>query len=249
MARTETDEGIENTFGIAPERVTETPPEGAGLEMVTVQEVLAFDARAEAAHCREETTGAVTSEMVAALEEPLREAVTVALWAEVNWPAVAVKFAVVEPAATETDGEATLTLPVVWSPTVTPPVPAGLLSVTVQVDAAPGFNDAGVQTRELIVICCSTVIVPPVAAIARAVPLGSTPITLLSPTASTLEEVTVADSVATTPLAIALAFMPLTRHVTLPKPAAQLIVLPALVEAAPGVTVIFENAAEYVNVH
>lgn len=113
-----------------------------------------------------------------------------------------------------------------------------------QVDAPPGFKDPGLQIREPIVICWSTVTVPPVAAIATAVPVGSTPTTLLSPTASTLEEVTFADSVATTPLAIAFAFMPLTMHVTLPKPAAQLIVLPALVEAAPGVTVIFENAAE-----
>lgn len=79
LARTGADVGMENTFGIAPERATETPPDGAGLESVTVQEVLALDTRVEAAHCSEEITGAVTSEMVAAFEEPLREAVTVAL--------------------------------------------------------------------------------------------------------------------------------------------------------------------------
>ena len=79
LARTATDEGIENTFAIVPERVTEAPPAGAGVDSVTVQDVLPLDARLDAAHCSDEMTGAVTSEMVAADEEPLREAVTVAL--------------------------------------------------------------------------------------------------------------------------------------------------------------------------
>ena len=79
LARTETEEGMEKTLAIAPERVTETPPEGAGVEIVTVQEVLALEARVEAAQRSEERAAAAFSVIVADFEEPLREAVTVAL--------------------------------------------------------------------------------------------------------------------------------------------------------------------------
>jgi hypothetical protein len=79
LAGTVTEEGIVKTFGIAPERLTERPPEGAAAESVTVHEVLLLEVRLEAPHCKFEITVAVTSEIVAGAEEPLREAVTVAL--------------------------------------------------------------------------------------------------------------------------------------------------------------------------
>ena len=77
LARTETEEGMEKTLAMAPERVTETPPEGAGLDIVTVQEVLALEARVEAVHCSEETSVGAVRETLKGAEEPLREAVMV----------------------------------------------------------------------------------------------------------------------------------------------------------------------------
>jgi hypothetical protein len=78
LARTETEDGIEKTLAIAPERDTEVA-ESTVLFRVTVQEVLAFETSEEAAHCTDETLGSVTSEIDAVLEEPLREAVTAAV--------------------------------------------------------------------------------------------------------------------------------------------------------------------------
>jgi hypothetical protein len=50
-----------------------------GLESVTVQVAFALDARLAAAHWSEEMTSGATREMEADLEEPLRDAVMVAV--------------------------------------------------------------------------------------------------------------------------------------------------------------------------
>jgi hypothetical protein len=60
-------------------RVTVAPLERAGFESVMVQVVLELAARLVAAHCREEMVGSVASVMVAVCEDPLRDAVTVAV--------------------------------------------------------------------------------------------------------------------------------------------------------------------------
>ena len=79
MARTDTEDGIEKTLAIAPERETETPLDGAGAESMTVHEVLALGARVGAAHFSDETTVSAVRLIVNCAEEPFREAVTVAL--------------------------------------------------------------------------------------------------------------------------------------------------------------------------
>lgn len=79
LAATETDGGMEKTLAMAPERETETPPEGACAESVTVQEVLLMELKVEAPHCKDEIDAGGASEMLKGVEEPLREAVIVAV--------------------------------------------------------------------------------------------------------------------------------------------------------------------------
>ena len=78
LAATETDAGMVKTLAMPPERETEAP-EGAGAESVTVQEVLEIETRVEAAHCSEEINTEALSDILNDAEEPLREAVTVAV--------------------------------------------------------------------------------------------------------------------------------------------------------------------------
>ena len=79
LAATATDNGMEKTLAIAPERETETPPEGAAAESATVQEVLLMEVRVGVPHCSEEIDTGAVSEMLKDAEDPLREAVSVAV--------------------------------------------------------------------------------------------------------------------------------------------------------------------------
>jgi hypothetical protein len=79
LAVTETDVGIVKTLAMAPVRDTETPPEGAGAESVTVQEVLLLEFRPEDPHCSEEINTGAASEILKDAEDPLREAIIVAV--------------------------------------------------------------------------------------------------------------------------------------------------------------------------
>jgi hypothetical protein len=160
-----------------------------------------------------------------------------------------VKVAVLEPAVTTTDGETTLMPPVVLSATVAPPVPAGSAEVIGQVDAASGINEPGLQASELGVTGARTLTVPPVAVIVTTRPPGVAPRALVASIAVAVEEETVADKVATTPLAIASAFIPLSMQVYPSDPAAHVILLPPAVEAAPAITEMFETAPRYAKVH
>jgi hypothetical protein len=78
-AATVTVDGRVRTFAIAPPIVTAAPPAGAAADSVTVQVVLPLGPRVPVAHCTEETRAATLRERLALLEEPLSEAVTVAL--------------------------------------------------------------------------------------------------------------------------------------------------------------------------
>ena len=63
---TVTEAGIVSVV-VLSDSVTALPPAAAALESVTVQVVLAFDARLEAAHCKLEIVTDALSEMVAVL--------------------------------------------------------------------------------------------------------------------------------------------------------------------------------------
>jgi hypothetical protein len=119
-----------------------------------------------------------------------------------------VNVAVFEPAATvrEEAGES-VTLPVDPSVTAAPPDPAAL-RVTVQVVSAPGPRVVGLQAVDVIVgSAAATTIEPPAPVIVTALPAGSEPKELLTPKVVVPE--TVAETLATIPLPIAVAFMPL----------------------------------------
>ena len=55
------------------------PPAPAALENVSVQMVEVLDARLVAAHCKEESVNVDTSDRVTGCEDPLSDAVTVAV--------------------------------------------------------------------------------------------------------------------------------------------------------------------------
>jgi len=78
-AATVTDAGTVRTLAIAPPIVTTAPPAGATLVRVTVQVVLALETRVPVAHCRVETSTGAESVRFTGAEEPLSDAVTVAV--------------------------------------------------------------------------------------------------------------------------------------------------------------------------
>jgi len=73
---TVTEEGTVRTLAMAPLSVTEVPVAGAAFVRVTVQVVLALEARVPVAHCREETSMEPESTRLTDFDEPFREAVT-----------------------------------------------------------------------------------------------------------------------------------------------------------------------------
>lgn len=130
--------GIVRTLLTEAEIATEAPPAGAALDKVTVQVVALLDDSPAAPHCSDEIRGSVAKAMVALAVTPLREAVTVALWSDLNCPAVAVNVPMFDPAPIASEFAARAIAPVAPRLTFAPPGPAGPLRVTVQVVEPPG---------------------------------------------------------------------------------------------------------------
>ena len=78
LAATLTEDGMVSRDGALLESVT-TVLVVVDLDRLTVQVVLALDARLAAAHCSEDMVGRVASESVARTDEPFSVAVTVAV--------------------------------------------------------------------------------------------------------------------------------------------------------------------------
>jgi hypothetical protein len=78
LAGTVTDAGTVRAARLS-ERLTAAPPAGADFESVTVQVVLAFALRADAAHCSPVTRGGALSVKEKFAKEPFSDAVTVAV--------------------------------------------------------------------------------------------------------------------------------------------------------------------------
>jgi hypothetical protein len=118
---------------MATDKETETPPAGAGLLRVMVQEVLVLETTVEAAHCRDEIRTAAVREILNGVEEPFSVALIVAVRSEGMETEEAVKPAVVALAGTGTDAGIEKTLAMAPDKEMgTPKVGAGLLRVTVQ---------------------------------------------------------------------------------------------------------------------
>ena len=246
LPTTATEAGTVRTPAMPPETTTTTPPDGAAVLNVIVQVVLAFGPRLAAAHCRDETcavpvvaVAVADSVRVAVRDAPLKDAVTLALWFELNWPAETVKFPPVDPAAIARVVDAILMLPAAASETVTPPEGAGPLSVTAQLETAPGLRELELHAKAVMVRGWATelrLIVPPDTVIARALPVDEAPIAPVTPILMLDEPETVADTVAITPLGMRFAFIPLAIQVRPPLNEAHAIVLPAAVRIDVAVT-------------
>jgi hypothetical protein len=113
------------------------PPEGAGSESTTVQ-VLELPAEIELGeHASEDTVVAALRDREAVCDEVPSVAVTVAVWLEVMVPAVAVKVALLTPAATVTEAGVVSEALLSEIVSAVPPAGAALEIVTTHVaDAA-----------------------------------------------------------------------------------------------------------------
>jgi hypothetical protein len=134
-------------------------------------------------------------------------------------------------------------LPAVASVTCAPLDPAEPLRVTVQVALAPGFKDAGLHARELTVAVPLTLTVPAVALTEEGSPPGVDASSPLIPMLIAAEPLTVADTVAITPFAIAVAFIPLATQLYPAGAAAHVNVLPAALNAGPAETETLDTLA------
>jgi hypothetical protein len=154
--------------------------------------------------------------MEAVLETPLRVAVTVAVESEVIVPAVTVKVAEVLPELTVTDEGVVSRELLSASETATPPLGAAMDRVTVQVALADELSEVGVHERlvRLGVATAPPVMVAPAPAIIVALPEGSDAKGLLTATAVVVTPTPIVRfTVAATPFAIVVVFMPYSRQV------------------------------------
>ena len=236
-AATVTEPGTDNA-ALLSERLTDEPPVGAAWDSVTVQVELPPEATLFGTHCNVVTlTAAGVTVTEAVVELPLSEAVTVTAWLALTLPAVAVKVAVVEPAATVTDAGTVRAALLTETATVAPPVGAAIESVAVQVEVDPEATLAGEHCRAETV--GRTVIVPPEPETIKSIPFVKAPMAFVigSEIVPLLVDARVAVATATTPLAIELEFRPLATQVTDPAAELQFRVSPAAVRAAPAAMV------------
>jgi hypothetical protein len=146
-AATLTEAGIV-TNALLSESATTAPPVGARLLKVTVQEAVVPEPRVAGVHANEVSVTGGVRLIVAVLELPFKDAVTVTVCAAAIAPAVALNVPVVEPATTVSDdGTVTIALSSVTEIRL-PPTGAALFNVTVQVLTPPDTKLAGAQTSD-----------------------------------------------------------------------------------------------------
>jgi len=248
---TVTDDGVVNCE-LLSDSVTAVPPVAALLN-VTVQVLLPLELTVVGLHASDDNVTGADRLTVAVCEMPLSVAVTVVLWSLVIVPAVTVNVAVVAFAATVTDVGVVKSELLSESVTTVPPVGAAELNITVHVLVPLELSVVGVQDTETSdgAVVVEPIIVPPVVETDIALPAADAAVLL--PTAIEVEltpDAIVTFTDATTPFAMVLAFIPDARHVYVPDPPMQVIVLPALVSAAPAVAEIaITSEAANVNVH
>jgi len=226
------DAGTVNEDGALLEIVTTAPAE-ADFDRLTVQLVLAPAARLAAAHCSAEIVGRVTRATVVALDEPLREAVTVAVWSDVKDLVVNVNVPLPDPAGIAREVGTVRSDELELRPTVPPPVP---LRITVQLPEVPGPNAPGTHAIELTVVTGTTAMVPPTPVTATRSPAAEAAKVLLILTGTPTPPARVTETVARTPSWIVVPFAPHATHLYEPAPALQDTVLPAAADAGPAVT-------------
>ena len=150
-AVTVTEAGTVNK-GLLLDSGTATPPEGAAPEKVTVQVELPAVPRLDWLQPRELSTTGAVSDRVAVWVLLLYVAVTVADPSLLIVPAVAVKVAVVAPAATATEAGTVSNPLLLDSVMLAPPAGAAEDTVTVHVELLPVARAVGLHPIELIKI-------------------------------------------------------------------------------------------------
>jgi hypothetical protein len=140
--------GTDNA-ALVTESATLAPPTGAGPEIETVQVVLPLTSSVVGEHARplSRRLGGVIV-MVAVRMVPPAAAATVAVCAVPGAPPVAVKVVLAPPLATVAEAGTVNAELLLESVTAWPPAGAALLSVTVQVEAAPAASVAGLQESD-----------------------------------------------------------------------------------------------------
>jgi len=220
-AATTTEPGVVSAAELSV-MVTVVPPAGAACEMVTVQVALAFEPRLAGAHCRAVTVVSAVKETEVLCEDPFRLAEIVTPWAAETAPAVAVKLALLAPAATATEAGTLSRAELDPSCTVVTAAAAPLI-VTLQAACAPEANAGGLHVIPVTVSAGAggvagggalTTMPPATGDIVTAAPPAEAPITLLSPIARVPLAVCAIETatVATTPLPIAFSLGPLSTH-------------------------------------
>src|ERR1035441_3619863 len=145
---------------------------------VTVQVLAPPVPSVDGVHDTALTVTAAARAMDAVREVPFMDAVSVAVWSDAIVPAVAVKFAVVDPAATVTDPGTVSAAVLLDSDTVPPPV---FVSVTMQLLVPPLLSVDGVQLKPAKVGSAGAVTVPPVPLMVSAYPFTVAPSALVTP--------------------------------------------------------------------
>ena len=226
----------------------------AAFDSVTVQVLLAEELRLVGEHASEVSVAGATRLMDTVWEEPLRDAVRVADWSEETVPAVAVKVADVDPAATVTDDgtvNAALLLDIVTAALVV----AAVDRVTVQPLDAPELTFAGEHCSPATsgTLTLWTLMTPPTPVTIWAFPSpvdAKGPVIEMGTLDPPVDGAMTTVMVATTPLLMVPASIPLARQVTDPATELQLKVLPAAVKLGPAATVKDEILpGEYESVH
>jgi hypothetical protein len=197
-------------------RLTVAPPAGAALDRVIVQVVVAFDGMFAAELWMPDNVAGVTSESAAVLETPPKDPVTVAAWSAVKFEALAVNVALLAFAGIASDA-GTVRWAVLELRVTVVVVGAGPDKEAVQVADALGARLPGLQAtavRLSVGVGVVRVIVPLTPVTGTLLPAADTPRALLTVmTAVLMPCASVTDTFATTPLAMAVAFPPVARHV------------------------------------
>ena len=134
------------------ESATLAPPDPAACDRVTEQADVPPEVRLVGLQETRLTVVGATSRIEAVCELLLYDAVTTAVCVVENVPAVAVKFAEVDPAPTCADAGTAKAAALLESVTEMPPDPAACDSVTVQDDVPPAFRVVGLHETTLTVV-------------------------------------------------------------------------------------------------
>ncbi len=137
-------EGGSETLALLEPRAMMAPEAGAGLLKVTRQLEFPLGFKVAGVQLTADTCGSAVNVKEAVAVLPLSEVVICAELSVVNEPAIAVKLAVVAPAAAVTD-DGTETLVLLELSVIAVEPLAGLLSVTTHVEVPLGLSVAGVQ--------------------------------------------------------------------------------------------------------